>query len=44
MPHEVQTPRLILYPWRDADLDEYARVLADPDVMRYVTHELERSA
>lgn len=35
----VETPRLMLYPWRDTDLEEYARMLADSDVMRYVTHE-----
>src|SRR5207302_7408073 len=39
MTHEVETPHLILSPWRDADLDEYGRMLADPDVMRYITHE-----
>src|SRR5262249_38679496 len=26
-------------PWSDPDLDDYARMLADPEVMRYLTHE-----
>ena len=39
MTREIETARLVLYPWRSTDLDEYARLLADPDVMRYITHE-----
>ena len=39
MPEQIETAHLILHPWRDRDLDEYARLLADPNVMRYITHE-----
>ena len=35
----VETSRLLLRPWSESDLDEYALLLADPDVMRYLTHE-----
>jgi RimJ/RimL family protein N-acetyltransferase len=35
----VETSRLLLRPWDESDLDEYAQMLADPDVMRYLTHE-----
>ena len=32
----VETERLVLRPWRDDDLDSYARICADPDVMRFL--------
>jgi RimJ/RimL family protein N-acetyltransferase len=32
----VDTERLLLRPWRAADLDPYARMCADPDVMRFI--------
>ena len=35
----VETSRLLLRPWRESDLDDYAQMLADPEVMRYLTHE-----
>jgi ribosomal-protein-alanine N-acetyltransferase len=35
----VETPRLLLRPWSEEDLDDYAQMLADPEVMRYITHE-----
>ena len=31
----LQTPRLFLRPWRDADLAPYAALNADPEVMRH---------
>lgn len=31
----ITTPRLILRPWRDADLGAVADITADPQVMRY---------
>ncbi len=33
---EVETDRLLLRPWRDEDLEPYARMCADPEVMRYI--------
>lgn len=39
MTREIETAHLVLHPWRSTELDEYARLLADPDVMRYITHE-----
>jgi RimJ/RimL family protein N-acetyltransferase len=39
MPSPIETARLILHPWRVTELDEYARLLADPDAMRHITHE-----
>ncbi len=32
----LQTERLLLRPFRDTDIDAYAAMCADPDVMRYV--------
>jgi RimJ/RimL family protein N-acetyltransferase len=31
----IETPRLILRPWRDADRDPFARMNADPRVMEF---------
>jgi RimJ/RimL family protein N-acetyltransferase len=39
VPKEIETPRLVLHPWRISELDEYARLLADPDAMRHITHD-----
>jgi RimJ/RimL family protein N-acetyltransferase len=33
---DLATPRLRLRRWRDDDLDPYARICADPEVMRYL--------
>jgi RimJ/RimL family protein N-acetyltransferase len=33
---EVETTRLLLRRWRRDDLDAYARICADPGVMRYL--------
>jgi RimJ/RimL family protein N-acetyltransferase len=38
----IQTPRLILRPWRDADLKPFAALNADPDVMRHFPATLTR--
>jgi RimJ/RimL family protein N-acetyltransferase len=35
--NEIETPRLLLRRWRGDDLDAYARICADPEIMRYVT-------
>jgi len=35
MNHPLQTPRLLLRPWRDADLAPYAALNADREVMRH---------
>lgn len=32
----ITTERLVLRPWREADLDPYAEMCADPEVMRYI--------
>lgn len=32
---ELKTPRLIIRPWQQADLDGFAELNADPEVMRY---------
>jgi RimJ/RimL family protein N-acetyltransferase len=32
----LETERLLLRPFRDDDLDDYARLCADPEVMRYL--------
>lgn len=34
---EVETPRLLLRPWGDEYLDDFARIVADPRVMRYIS-------
>jgi RimJ/RimL family protein N-acetyltransferase len=36
VPHSLRTPRLLLRHWRGDDLDAFAAVNADPDVMRYI--------
>lgn len=36
---ELETERLILRMWREDDFEAYARICADPDVMRYLTKE-----
>ena len=33
---EIETDRLLLRRWRKDDLDAYARICADPEVMRYM--------
>ena len=33
---EVRTERLLMRPWRETDLDDYAAMSADPAVMRYI--------
>ena len=33
---QLETDRLILRMWRDADFEAYARMTADPEVMRYL--------
>ena len=33
---EVETERLLLRRWRDEDLEPYARMCADPEVMRFI--------
>jgi RimJ/RimL family protein N-acetyltransferase len=32
----LETSRLLLRPFRESDLDDYARICADPEVMRYI--------
>lgn len=32
---ELESARLVLRQWRDSDLPEFARMCADPQVMRY---------
>jgi RimJ/RimL family protein N-acetyltransferase len=32
----LETERLIMRMWRDADFEEYAELCADPEVMRYL--------
>ncbi len=39
----VETPRLILRPWRDADREPFAGMNADPRVMRYFPSTLTRA-
>ncbi len=39
---EVETERLLLRAWRESDLDPYARMCADPEVMRYLPRMLNR--
>jgi RimJ/RimL family protein N-acetyltransferase len=33
---EIETTRLLLRRWREGDLGAYARICADPEVMRYL--------
>jgi RimJ/RimL family protein N-acetyltransferase len=35
MGFRIETPRLILRPWQDSDLDPFAEMSADPEVMRF---------
>jgi RimJ/RimL family protein N-acetyltransferase len=43
----VETDRLVLRPFREDDLDEYAQMVGDPDVMRFIgdghTHDREEA-
>ena len=39
---EIETERLLLRRWRDEDLDAYARICADPEVMRYLPATMSR--
>ena len=39
---ELQTARLLLRPWRQEDLGPYARMCADPEVMRYMPATMSR--
>ncbi len=39
---EIETDRLLLRRWRKKDLDPYARLCADPEVMRYLPGTLTR--
>jgi RimJ/RimL family protein N-acetyltransferase len=34
----IETPRLLLRPWRDADVESWAEMNADPSVMEYFPH------
>jgi RimJ/RimL family protein N-acetyltransferase len=36
VPFSIETPRLLLRPFRDTDIEAYAAMCADPEVMRYV--------
>jgi ribosomal-protein-alanine N-acetyltransferase len=42
-PAEIRTDRLILRRWREADLDPFARMNADPEVMRHFPSTLTRA-
>src|SRR5215210_3304085 len=39
---EIETFRLRLRTWREDDLDPYARICADPEVMRYLSGPMTR--
>ncbi len=39
----ISTPRLILRPWRDSDLPEFAAMNADPEVMAYFPRTYDRA-
>jgi ribosomal-protein-alanine N-acetyltransferase len=39
---ELETDRLLLRRWRGGDLDAYARMCADPEVMRYLSGRMTR--
>ncbi len=41
---ELTTDRLLLRAWAEDDLDEYARIVADPAVMRFLGGPIDRSA
>ncbi|MFT3927077.1 MAG: GNAT family N-acetyltransferase [Myxococcales bacterium] len=38
----LHTERLVLRPWRESDLEPFARLNADPEVMRYLPGQLSR--
>jgi len=38
----IETPRLILRGWTDADLNGYAEMVGDPRVMEYYVHTVDR--
>lgn len=40
----LTTTRLELRPWRDSDREPFAMLNADPEVMRFMPHRLERAA
>jgi RimJ/RimL family protein N-acetyltransferase len=40
--NELETARLLLRPWREEDLDAYARICSDPEVMRYMSSTMTR--
>jgi RimJ/RimL family protein N-acetyltransferase len=42
-PRVLRTERLLLRPWRDADLPAFAELNADPEVMRYMPSTLSRA-
>ncbi len=39
---ELETARLVLRSWREEDLDAYAPICADPEVMRYLSGTMTR--
>jgi RimJ/RimL family protein N-acetyltransferase len=39
---DLETARLLLRSWREEDLDAYARICADPEVMRYLSGTMTR--
>jgi RimJ/RimL family protein N-acetyltransferase len=43
-PSDLETERLRLRPWRDDDIDAYAALCADPEVMRYLHGPMTRDA
>jgi len=42
-PITIETPRLLLRPWRDEDLEPFARLNADPQVMEFFPATLSRA-
>lgn len=40
---ELRTERLVLREWRDEDLDPFAEINADPEVMRYLVKQMTRA-
>lgn len=44
MPTRIQTSRLLLREWQDADLEPFARINADPEVMRFFPEPMSRDA
>ena len=40
----IETPRLLLRPWQDADREPFAAMSADPEVMRYLITPATRAA